>query len=106
MELIISNTKAALHRFEVATRVAVGHKHQKPMIEQGFALGGHDALKAFQQACSYWRKDYASRSSRDLAAVPGSEKWHPALDRFAMAYHNAKDNTLRRAALEVSFFFD
>jgi hypothetical protein len=101
MAKIDKDARAALHQIEVAIGITVAHKHQKPMIEQSLALGGRDALENFRQACSCWRKDYASQTSQGLAAVPGSDKWHPALNRFSLAYHNAKDNTIRRAALDV-----
>jgi hypothetical protein len=98
---IEKDAKAALHQIEVATGVSVSPKHRGLMIDRSLALGGRDALESFRQACSCWRKDYASQASLGLAAVPGSQEWHPALNRFSRAYHDTKDTTRRRAALDL-----
>lgn len=98
---IEKDARAALHRIEAVTGVSVASKHRGPMIEQSLALGGRDALESFRQACSCWRKDYASQTSPGLGAGQGSDQWHPALHRFSRAYHNAKNTTLRRAALDL-----
>jgi hypothetical protein len=98
---IEKDARAALHQIEVVTGVVVSSRHRGPMIDQSLALGGRDALESFRQACSCWRRDYASQSSQGLSAAQGSDVWHPALHRFSRAYHDAKNTTLRRAALDL-----
>jgi hypothetical protein len=96
------DARAALHQIEIATSIQVSHKHRTAMIDQSLALGGRDALEDFRQACSYWREEYVMNASQGgLAAAIRGDTRHPALDRFARAYHTAKNTTLRRAALNI-----
>ena len=71
------------------------------MIDQSLALGGRDALENFRQACSYWRRDYSSQTSKAFALEGSTMERHPALDRFSHAYYTATDTTLHRAVLDV-----
>jgi hypothetical protein len=90
--------KSALHRIEVATGVQVSQKHRGALVSQGLQLAGRDALEAFRQVCSYWRRSHVS--NRIVARAP-SAKRHAALERFAQVYSTATDTTLHRAALDV-----
>ena len=71
------------------------------MIDQSLVLGGRDTLESFHQACSCWRKDYISQTSQGLSTASSLDVWRPALHRFSRAYHDAKNTTLRRAALNL-----
>ena len=73
------------------------------MIEQCLALGGNDALENFRQACSYWRRDHASKICRNFGLGSTAVERHPALDRFSHAFYTATDTTLHRAALDVLY---
>jgi hypothetical protein len=95
------DARAALHRIELLTGVQVSQKHRGPMIDHSLALASRDALESFRQACSFWRRDYATKTCQDLRVAGSIVERHHALDRFSHAYYTATDTALRRAVLDV-----